>query len=297
MFPSVLHKAGPPAWQRLLKVMQEIAPLELAAPWDNVGLLLDCPDETQWASFDTTKKMRLFFCNDLTEQVVEEVIARKADCVITYHPTPFGKMNKITRHTHIGRVMLSMLTNRIPVYATHTSFDCVTGGINDWLLSAFGSNIVADTVLPVEGLKGNPNPAFGFGRVCDLEKPLSIDDAIGVVKAHTKLPHLRLGEPMNANISKETKTISRVAVCAGSGGSVFKGYRGSKVDLFISGEMSHHDVLELNQNGAYVLLCEHSNSERGFLPEVARRIGEKMGPDYSVEPLISEVDRDPLRVA
>lgn len=58
--------------------------------------------------------------------------------------------------------------------------------------------------------------------------------------------------------------------------------------------MSHHDVLELNQNGAFVLLCEHSNSERGFLPVLRNRLLAAY-PDAEV--VISEIDRDPLFVA
>ena len=64
-------------------------------------------------------------------------------------------------------------------------------------------------------------------------------------------------------LNSETK-IASVAVCAGSGASVLS--HAGKVDLWITGEMSHHEALDAQQNGTSVLLAEHSNTERGFLP-------------------------------
>lgn len=86
-----------------------------------------------------------------------------------------------------------------------------------------------------------------------------------------------------------------MAVCAGSGGSVFKGMNLSGVDLVVTGEMSHHDVLELNQKNVSVLLTEHSNSERGFLT-VLKKMLEDRRIDDSLEYLVSQVDKDPLYV-
>ena len=56
-----------------------------------------------------------------------------------------------------------------------------------------------------------------------------------------------------------------VAVCAGSGASIL--CHAGNADLWITGEMSHHEALDAQQNGVSVLLCEHSNTERGFLSQ------------------------------
>ena len=50
------------------------------------------------------------------------------------------------------------------------------------------------------------------------------------------------------------------------GGSVFTGV---KADIFVTGEMGHHQVLELcDRQNAHVLLTEHSNCERGYLKDI-----------------------------
>jgi putative NIF3 family GTP cyclohydrolase 1 type 2 len=80
-------------------------------------------------------------------------------------------------------------------------------------------------------------------------------------------------------------------LCAGSGGSLFESVRG--VDLFVTGEMRHHDVLAKVRAGSSVILAEHTHTERGFLPELAQRIRELAAGELLV--LVSARDADPLR--
>ena len=82
-----------------------------------------------------------------------------------------------------------------------------------------------------------------------------------------------------------------MAVCAGSGGSVLKGVA---ADLYVTGELSHHEVLHAVESGRSVILCEHSNSERGFLKTLVPVITEWFQDDISVE--VSLADKDPLSI-
>lgn len=81
--------------------------------------------------------------------------------------------------------------------------------------------------------------------------------------------------------------ISSAAICAGSGSSVVNGI---DADLYLTGEMLHHDVLEATQNGRNVILCNHSDSERGFL-----KIFQSKFQNESLRVLVSEVDKDCLK--
>ena len=93
------------------------------------------------------------------------------------------------------------------------------------------------------------------------------------------------------SLISEMSMISSVAVCAGSGSSVLCDVQ---ADLYVTGEMSHHDVLHAVYNGSAVILCEHSNTERGFLSVLQTRI--KGGLENAVEIEVSTVDSDPLVV-
>lgn len=78
-------------------------------------------------------------------------------------------------------------------------------------------------------------------------------------------------------------------------------FSGVKADLFITGEMGHHQVLELcDRQNAHVLLTEHSNCERGYLKDVFVPLLEKTLNRISEEEfnvLYSETDiQDPLSI-
>lgn len=84
--------------------------------------------------------------------------------------------------------------------------------------------------------------------------------------------------------------INTVALCAGSGVSVLKGI---SADLYLTGEMLHHDVLDAVHHGSHVILTNHSDSERGFLKIYATIL--KRSLQKPVEVCVSESDKDPLQ--
>ena len=86
--------------------------------------------------------------------------------------------------------------------------------------------------------------------------------------------------------------VKTVAVCAGSGSSVLAGV---SADLYVTGEMSHHDIIHANHCGSSVILCEHSNTERGYLVKLRNTLISLF--DGVVDIHISELDRDPLEIA
>ena len=76
-----------PTRDEVLDVLREIAPLELAAEWDNVGLLV--------APRASGPVARVLLTIDLTEAVANEAVAMKADLVVAYHPPIFHGIKKL----------------------------------------------------------------------------------------------------------------------------------------------------------------------------------------------------------
>lgn len=83
-------------------------------------------------------------------------------------------------------------------------------------------------------------------------------------------------------------TINSAATVAGSGASVLSGIN---ADLYLTGEMSHHEVLDAVHNNVTVILANHSNTERRYLQVFADKLSKEM-PQLKV--CVSKVDRDPL---
>lgn len=84
-------------------------------------------------------------------------------------------------------------------------------------------------------------------------------------------------------------TVETVAFVAGSGGTALQGV---KADLFVTGEMLHHDILKANHSGTSVLLINHSDSERGFL-EYVSPVFQKLFQN-KIEVIVSKLDKDPI---
>ena len=70
--------------------------------------------------------------------------------------------------------------------------------------------------------------------------------------------------------------------------------RGVCADLYVTGEMSHHEVLDAVHRGRSVILCDHSNTERGFLSNLQKTLTDLFENKITV--IQSTVDKDPLEV-
>lgn len=120
--------------QTVINQLKTYAPLSLAdQSWDNVGLLVEPTDENPIVE-------RVFLTNDLTEPVLEEAIQRRAQLIISYHPPIFSPLKRLTQSNWKERILLKCIRHGIAVYSPHTSWDAVENGINQWLISAFGTS-------------------------------------------------------------------------------------------------------------------------------------------------------------
>ena len=114
-------------------VMEMVAPVRLAEGWDNVGLLTG---DGRWPV------KRVMLAMDLTRGVHDEVVARKAEVLIVYHPPIFKAMK--TLRVGGGEPMdlaVSLLANKVAVYSPHTALDTAEGGTNDVLAAVIGAKV------------------------------------------------------------------------------------------------------------------------------------------------------------
>ena len=141
---------------------------------------------------------------------------------------------------------------------------------------------VAYDLLP---LAASP-PTLGIGRVGKLPGAITLEMIANLLKRGIGVDHLLMaGEP-------ETM-ISTVALCAGAGGDLVKDAIAAKVDLYVTGEIRHHDALRLDRAGVNVLCTLHSNSERATLAVLARQLSSRFP---SVPFSTSARDRDPFAI-
>jgi dinuclear metal center YbgI/SA1388 family protein len=139
-------------------------------------------------------------------------------------------------------------------------------------------------------LAAKPALGFGAGRRVELAAPASLDDVIQRVKARVGRAAVRVAR---AERHAGGERVKSVAVCAGAGGGLLASALGS--DVFVTGELRHHDALRAVARGTSIVLCEHSSSERGFLRVFAERLREVTAG--AIEVVVSEADREPFEPA
>ncbi|MBN2703788.1 MAG: Nif3-like dinuclear metal center hexameric protein [Pontiellaceae bacterium] len=254
--------------QELIYTLEAIAPPELAEAWDNIGLLINplCRRDI--------KKVLLTI--DLTEAVALEAIEKEAELIVAYHPILFRPIQRLNAADAYNRTVMRLIQNDIAVYSPHTALDAALGGVNDWLAEGVGAGEVS-VLQPIAGSN------TGQGRLVKLKEPVTLETLVQRIKAHLGLEQLRLASTTN------NTPIQSVALCAGAGTDAFKGVQ---ADAFLTGEMSHHHILAATLNGTQVILCEHTNTERGYLPVYAEKLKKAWGNGVDIS--ISEIDSDPI---
>ncbi|HWB20392.1 MAG TPA: Nif3-like dinuclear metal center hexameric protein [Phycisphaerales bacterium] len=109
--------------------LEQLAPLHLAASWDNVGLLIG---STSWPA------TRALLTIDLTHAVLKEAIANRCDFIIAYHPPIFHALKSFTDRTDRESIALLSAQHKIAVYSPHTALDAAPDGLNDFLARGLG---------------------------------------------------------------------------------------------------------------------------------------------------------------
>jgi len=258
----------------VLSVLAELAPLELAESWDNVGLLVDPSRAGRAPSFT-----RAFLTIDLTADTLDEARAEGAELIVAYHPPIFGGLKRLRHSVLAERLILEAVQQGITIYSPHTALDAARGGMGDWLAGACGPG----EVRPIAPFAADPG--LGAGRLVTLSEALTLSVALERIKEHLGLLQLRVASPDPA------LSIRTLAVCPGAGGALFQVV--PKADLFLTGEMRHHDILARLASGSAVVLTDHTNCERGYLPLFAERLRQAC-PGLAVA--VSRRDADPLGI-
>jgi dinuclear metal center YbgI/SA1388 family protein len=140
-------------------------------------------------------------------------------------------------------------------------------------------------VYPLEKL---PDRAHGVGRRVQLEQGATLEEICKRLKSHLGIAALQLG--IGAGMDAKT-VVSRIGVVPGAGASVANTAVSERCQVFVTGEMKHHDVVAATAAGMSVVLAGHTSTERGFLPRLKERL-ERAVPGVAF--FLSREDREPL---
>ncbi len=107
--------------KEITNYFEKLAPLSLQESYDNAGLIVG----------DANAEISSVLISlDVTEEVVDEAINKKAQLIVAHHPIIFSGLKKITGKNYVERTIIKAIKNDIAIYAAHTNIDSVSGGVN-----------------------------------------------------------------------------------------------------------------------------------------------------------------------
>jgi dinuclear metal center YbgI/SA1388 family protein len=301
-------KKQPQSRSTLWTAFDAICPLRLAGSWDNVGPLIDPPflpdsskddSEVKGESTQNQIQERIFLTIDLTPKVFEEALQWGATIIYAYHPPLFGGLKSWNVDDPMQCMMMRAIQHQIAIYSPHSALDAVKGGICDWLVQPFlillasdnGSGFISSTSTPIE--KDILSDEEGAGRIITLSNAVFLEQVLQALQKHLNIPYFRVAASDSIQAGKTL--IQTIALCPGAGGSLFKNLH--HADLYFTGEMSHHDVLDRVRKDQAVILTEHTRNERGFLKYYAPYLQNRLIEfNFKVDVHLSQIDDDPLHI-
>lgn len=232
-----------PSLQQILDVLEEVAPARLAESWDNPGLQI---------GGRTDPIERILLSLDPSLEAVQRAAEIKAQLLLSHHPLLFKPLSSIDRNRYPGNVVCEAVKNDVALVSAHTNLDAAIGGINDQLAALLG----LEHVRPLAGEHDPQEP--GLGRVGILGTPQRLEELVRDVKTTLQVPVVGIVGPLD-------RSVHRVAVVGGAGGSMAPDAARAGADVLVTGDLGHHDALTASLLGVAVIDAGHFYTEKAAL--------------------------------
>lgn len=229
----------------IYEALADWAPFETQEGFDNSGLLIGGAEQpVEFA----------LLALDLTREVCEEAVRRRAQLVLTHHPLIFDPLRQVGSDS----IPYRLIQAGIAVISAHTNLDKAPGGVSDTLADTLG-------LAEVEDVPGGD----GCVKIGEFSRIFTGELLARRVKERLELPMLRLHDA--------GRPIRRVALCAGSGGSFLPQVLAAGADAYITGDVKHNQAVDAANAGLTLIDAGHYETEAIIL-EPARQFLQERFP-------------------
>ena len=220
-------------------VLSGLFPEEIAESWDPVGLQIGDPSQVV---------RRMGFALDATPELVAKAASLDLDLLVVHHPLFFSPLKSVDLSTPMGRIVGTAIKSDMAIVAAHTNLDSAVGGLNDFLAEKIGLEKTRALVA------ADPDAKEGLGRFGSLPEAMTLDAFAVHVKSVLGLDGVR--------VTGTRKRVSTVALCTGSGASLIGDAMVSGADVYVTGDMKHHEAMDAIAEGACIIDAGHWGTER-----------------------------------
>lgn len=260
------------SYEELISEIETIAPRNLEESWDNCGMQINMGNKTV---------NRILISLEITKEIIEEAKSLNIDFIITHHPLLFHNVKIIDNNTVTGNYIVDLIKLGVSVYSAHTTFDSAFGGNNEYLAELLGLNRIRHF-----------KAGHGFsedeviGRLGDFKEAVPLEKVVKKVQDKLKIQG---GVRVIGDIKK---VIKKVGICTGAGSDIIEDAINHSCDLFITGDVKHHDALLAKESGLCVIDAGHYWTEKIFTNNFADQLKKALGE--KVEIIESKVNTNPF---
>jgi len=260
------------------RFLEQHFPVALAEQWDNVGLLLG----------DRSRPVKaVMTCLTLSPDVAAEAVEQQAQLIVSHHPILFRPIQKITRDTPEGSVLLNLCSAGIAVYSPHTAYDSADAGINQQLAETIGlTNIaVLRPVVDHQNVQADSKSIAGAGRYGDLENARTLAELLPQLKG-------RLDVDTLSYAGDSSIEVRRLGIACGAAAEFMNDARQADCQALLTGEARFHAYVEARSLGMALIIAGHYATERPAVEKLAQTLSDNF-PALNV--WASHQETDPVR--
>ena len=254
--------------KQVLSALERFAPLPLQESWDNAGLQIGLTE---------AEVSGALLCLDVTEQVIDEAVAKGCNLVVSHHPLLFRGLKQVSDANDVQRTVRKAIKHDVCVISMHTNLDNAKGGVNFKMAEKLGA-MVLNGACENDSLEKVPMV------VAELPEALDARQFVAHVKRCFSVECAHCNELLQ-------RPIKKVAICGGAADFMLDEAIASGADAFITGEMHYHSYFGHEQE-IQICVIGHYESEQ-FTSEIFCEIIEKACPGVACQ--IAETNTNPIK--
>ena len=243
--------------KELFTRLEAVLPRSLCSTWDNDGLAC-CPDSAR-------EVRRVLLALDVTDEVVDRAVKGGFDLILTHHPLMFRGVKALTDTAPTSGKLIRLVRAGIGAISLHTRLDAAQGGVNDTLALLLGLQDVVPFGTAEDG---------ELGRIGRLTAPRT-------ARTFAEFVAKKLGTPAVLLAGGDTE-ITTVALVGGEGGDFVDAAIAAGAEVFLSGRIGYHRMLDAVESGISLIEAGHFATERPVLARM-EEILRDVDPDLEIE--------------
>ena len=219
-------------------ILNQLAPVETAESYDNVGALVGRRD---------AQVTKILVALDCTWDVVQEAEKLEAELIVSHHPLLFHARKNLLEEDAEGRILCEMARKHLSLVSAHTNLD----------QTEYSGSAACAKLLGLQNIRKDTNYLF----LGELEAPMKASDLEKIISAAISFPVRCYGDG--------NTMISTLAIAGGADDGDWMEAKALGAQALLTGEVRHHNALAASMSDFVLFDGGHYGTEAPLVPFLA----------------------------